>query len=180
MLFSALYLEAPQCKKLYTSCLSVASHTQPVKWLTAACICPSLSGTIVHCPASFPHEQVREALAHKVSRERVGAELEGMLHGMCLLAACTARSAGLAPAFLHAFLWNEPCVSGLWSARCLKVPLFHSRHTLRIVGLSSAASHPRPPPPETLQAPTLSWPCVCCTACESSLPSLRCRPARTG
>lgn len=25
--------------------------------------------------------QVREALAHKVSRERIGAELEGMLHG---------------------------------------------------------------------------------------------------
>ena len=46
----------------------------------------------LHWPPTPPHAcrclaclppplQVREALAHKVSRERVGAELEGMIHG---------------------------------------------------------------------------------------------------
>lgn len=36
-----------------------------------------------HCSSSFALLQVREALAQKISRERVGTELDGMFNGEC-------------------------------------------------------------------------------------------------
>ena len=122
-----------------------------------------------------PPLQVRTALMQKVSRERVGAELEGMLHGEGLECehrlecghpwACTAAAAGQRSTSLRSS-WRpgpaEHLGTGPAAAQgpaCLPTP----------------KQRPCKPPAFPTQAPTRCTLCARCTTCSSSQPSSCCR-----